>query len=239
MTIEFNSLFYISYFLLTIILLIAKLILIIYLGWETYQKTKKAEKFTYDFQFSILIVFICLFFSRILFLIFDYLYEFDPDKLYIMPNIIVWKVATLIYCFGFANLLFVLDRKTLKFKFKGIFAYILIIVALIILFYPVYSAEDFLVVSYLTIIANITAIIIPFTFFYAGYNIIQFRKYFYMMGFGTILYAIGGNMANDLLLDPIRTAFGNEIIVFIYLFFSIILKIIGLSMITWGVKRII
>ena len=224
---------------LTIVLLIAKLILILYLGWEVYHKTKKAGKFSFDFQFSVLIVFVCMFFSRLLFAYYDfYLYRFDPDKLFIWPNIFVWKCATLIYSIGYANLLFTLDKRALNFKFKGILAYIVIIVGLIQFFYPVNSAEDFTFVSYFTYITNLAAIVIPIIFFYSGYKSERFRKYFYTIAIGVILYAIGANMVNETLLFPLRTAFGLEIIIVMYIL-SVIVKIVGLVMISWGVKEII
>ena len=239
MSIEVGSFEYNTLFTLTIILLIAKLILIIYLGWEIYKKTKISEKFTYDFQFSLLIVIMCMFLSRILFVYYDFfLYQFDPDKLWIMPNIIVWKIATLINNIGYIQLLFILDKRALKFKFKGILAYILVVVALIQFFYPVYSAEDFTFVSYFTYIVIFATILIPFIFFYGGYKSDRLSKYFYMIAIGAIIYAIGANLVIDAFLGPLRTAFGLEIIIVMYTL-CVILKIIGLVLISWGVQKII
>lgn len=239
MTIEPNSFEFNLLFTLTIILLITKIILSIYLAWEVRKKFILTKKFSYDFLFSLFVLMLCLLISRLLWAYWDFYFtEFDPNRFYLSPGIFYWKIAALTMTLGLANFIFIIDRKVMDFKLKGILAYTMVIVAIIILFYPVNNSQDFEVVSSLLLLLNIVSIAIPVIFFYLGFKTPKFRMYFFSIAIGTILVAIGSNLVNEPILVPLRNMFGIEILVVVYLLF-LILKISGYVLISYGVLKVI
>ena len=239
MAIEPNSFEFNLLFTLTIILIIAKIILTIYLAWEVRKKYMLTKKFSYDFLFGTFVLMLCLLISRLLWAYWDFYFtEFDPNRFYLDPGIIYWKIAALTMTLGLANFIFIIDRKVMDFKLKGILAYIMIVVAAIIIFYPVNNSQDYEVVSSLLLFLNIVSIAIPIIFFYLGFKTPKFRMYFFSIAFGTILFAIGSNLVNEPILVPLRNMFGIEILVVVYLLF-LIFKISGLLLISYGVLKVI
>ncbi|MGV9200514.1 MAG: hypothetical protein ACOC4M_17030, partial [Promethearchaeia archaeon] len=119
------------FFILTVIILITKVVLAIYLGKKIHNKKKREKELKIDFIFSVFILMVCLFISRLLYTYFDFfLTQFDNQKYYIMPNILYWKIASFVAAAGFAFTLYVIDKKVLKFKLKGSLAYLYLAAAL-------------------------------------------------------------------------------------------------------------
>jgi hypothetical protein len=152
-----------------------------------------------------------------------------------MPNVFIWKIASFISLVGYAVFIFITDQKVLKFKYKGIIAYILLILAFILLLYPVNNAEDFQLVSTLEAFANVIAIIIPIFFFSLGWKPSPYRRACLAIAFGVILYAIGANITIELLLVSIEISFGSESRIILY-FLSLLLKVSGLFLYSYGVS---
>ena len=224
---------------LTIVLLISKLILSIYLLREVYIKKKETGKITLDFTLSFFVMMTCLFVSRLLYMYWDFfITQFDPDKLHLSPGIIFWKLASLIQTFGFAFVMFTLDKKALKFKFKGVLAYLMIVVALIQFFYPVNSAEDFEFISSFGFVGSLLAIFIPIIFIYIGTKTRAFRKGSYSIALGTILYTIGAIIIIEMLISSLNDIFGVDIRIIIH-FLALLFKISGLTLVTYGVREVI
>ena len=239
MAIEPNSFEYNLLFTLTVILIITKILISIYLAWEVKKKIKLTEKFSYDFLFGLFVLTVCLLISRLLWAYWDFYFtEFDPNRFYLAPGIIYWKFASLVMTIGFANFIFIIDKKILDFKFKGILAYIMIVIAAIIFFYPVNDAQDFEFVSSLLLFLNLVGITIPLIFFYLGFKTPKFRKYFFSIAIGAIIFAIGSNLTLEIILVPLRNTFGIEVLVIVYLLF-LIFKISGLLLISYGVLKTI
>ena len=232
-----NSFEFNLFLTLTIIILLVKFSLVIFLGIKINKRKKVNGKLTFDFLFSICILMICLFVSRLLYLIFDfYLTQFDTSKAYLVPAIIVWKFASFIAIIGFAVVLYIVDKKIINFKLKGILAWITLIVGVIQFFYPVNTAKDFEVVSTMNIIANIAAITIPVIFLYTGIKTPGLRRISFMIAFGVIIYAIGSNLVNEAVLIPLRAIYGPDIQITMY-FLLFVLKITGLLMFSYGVTK--
>ena len=189
MTIQPNSFEYNFLFILTIILLAVQLAISLFLLKKVFDKKKERGSFEIDFLFGLFIMAITLFISRLIFTYFDfYLTKFDPNTYYLMPNILVWKLAQLIVILGFAFLVFIIDRKVLNFKFKGIFSNILIATALFTFFYPINSAEDFKFVSSILGISVITvSFVFPALFIYIG-RTPGIRATAFMFAFGIIVF---------------------------------------------------
>ena len=234
MKISPNTFEYNLFLTLIIIILCFKLSLAIYLFTLSYKKKKETGKFTFDFLFSMFVLMTCLFISRLLYMIFDfYLTQFDTSTAYLQPTITVWKFAALTANIGFIVVLYIIDKKVLNFKLKGILAYITAIAAAIQFLYPVNSQEDFTIVSTIGFIGDIAGIAIPLIFLYIGIKTPGLRKTAFMIAFGVIIYVIGSNLVVEPILAPIREAYGltGQITIY-FIFFT--LKIIGLSMFTYG-----
>lgn len=228
--VEFNT-----FFILTIILLGSKIIIALYLGLKIYQRKQETGEFSYGFIFAVFIMIICLFASRFFYMIFDFvLTRLDPSAFYLLPNNYFWKIAVVISAFGYAFVLFIIDRDILEFKFKGVLSYILFGVSLVIFFIPVNSEADFGLVSSLLFIINIIAIALPILFFYIGIKEEQYRSPAFLIAVGVIIYAIGANI----LVETIVAFFDNLVPgsrIFVY-FLSLILKISGISLFAYGVS---
>ena len=221
-----------TFLLLTIILLIVKAVLTIYIVKGLYDKKKETGEFKVGFIFGMLIFFICLLISRLFFIYFDfYLTALDVDVYHLPENVWSWKLGMFISTFGLAVLVFIIDWKGLKFKLKGVLAYIIIIGAIIILIYPVTNPSDFQTMSSISMISSSGTLIIPIIFIYLGVKIPGLRKPAFLLVIGFIVYAAGALVVNDAILIMFREAFGEGIHTFIF-FLNILFKIAGLIVIS-------
>ncbi len=186
---------------------------------------------TFGFMTSMFILFICLFISRLIYTMWDFfLTEFDPSRFYIMPNVIYWKIGALINAFGYAIVLFTIDKKIFDFKFKGIFADIVIIVGIVQIVYPTNSSQDFDVISTISLLSNVISIVFPTMFFYIGLKSPQssgYRK-------PAFLIAIGSNLVIEGFIIALESIFGTNTRVTLYFLF-LVFKITGLIILTNGV----
>ncbi len=238
MSLEPNTFEFNLFFILTVILLVAKFLIIIYIGVKIYLRKKETGKITFGFMMSMLILFICLFISRLIYTVWDFfLTEFDPSSFYIMPNIIYWKIGAMINAFGYAIVLYTIDKKIFDLKFKGIFAYFAIIVGIVQIIYPTNSSQDFDVVSTISILSNVISIVFPTMFFYIGFKSPQstgYRKPAFLIAIGVIIYAIGTNLVIEALIIALESMFGANTRITLYFLF-LVFKITGLTILTNGV----
>jgi len=211
-----------------ITLIVAKLLFTLYLGKRIYDKRKESGKIELDFRFAVFFFSLSFCIARIMFMYFDFfMTSFDPNLYYLSPNIIVWKLAILIAQSSIALLYFIVDLKVLKFKLKGIFAYIIMVITLIQVFYPVSSQAEFELVSTLGMIGQLLVIFVPLIFFYVGYKSPALRKTSYMVAIGILIFFIGGLILNGSIVSLI----GSTVLAY---FMSSILKIIGLLLFVYG-----
>ena len=134
MSIQPNSPEFNTIVALTIALLIVKLIISLYLGKKIIERKKETGKISYGFVTSLFVLTICLFISRLFYFQFDFIFsQMDPTTYHIFPNYIPWKIAAFMSGLGYANFIFVIDKKILGFKLKGIITYIVIFVSVLIL----------------------------------------------------------------------------------------------------------
>ncbi|MFX0073009.1 MAG: hypothetical protein ACFFAO_18180 [Candidatus Hermodarchaeota archaeon] len=238
MAVELTSLEFTSLYILTILLLIVKLILSFYLLRRILKDKKEKGQISYNFVFSFFILMLCLFFSRLIYFYNFNLSKFDPDKYYLFPYYVYWKIASIVGMVGLAYLVFIIDKQAFKFKFKGILAYILIAGMIFIAVYPINSLEDFRLVSYVFISVSIVGALIPILFIYIGIKTPPIRKYAYLFSLGVILYLISINLVTESTLAPLREIYGSSIHVIMY-FIYFVLKVIGLSISAYYVNRLI
>ena len=212
--------------------MIVKVILTIYIIKGLIDKKKETGEFKIGFIFGMLILFICLIISRMFFILFDfYLTSFDATIYYLPENVWAWKLGMFISTFGPAVLVFIIDLKALKFKLKGVLAYIIVIGGVIILLYPVSTPSDFQTMSSISIISVSGTLIIPVIFIYLGIKIPGMRKPAFLLVIGFIVYAIGPLLVNDAILNVLRDVFGSEIHTLMF-FLNILFKISGLVVIS-------
>ena len=238
MTVVVGSFEYNLLLFLTFILIGGKCVLWSYLLKKILENAKKRGSFEVDFVFGIFICVLCLFVSRIIFVYVDFfLTGFDPNKYHLHPNAFIWKLASVTYLAGIAVLMFIIDKNVLKFKFKGIFAYIIIAVIIFLLMYPINTSEDFETVSTIeTIGVLIGVVLLPIIFIYLGIKTPRLRKIAFIFAFGIIIFTIGGAILDRSLVAFFVEAFGSPIRIFIWII-SITLKLIGLTMITYSCTK--
>lgn len=237
MSIEPNSFEFNLLFALTIILILIKLGLSTYLAKRVINKKKTTGSFEIDFLFGIFLIMLGLLTSRLLYFYYDfYLTLFDPEKLYILPNIIVWKIANFVVSFFFVILLFITDKKLLKFKLKGVIAYFLLITALIQLIYPVYTLEDFQLISAIGMISSLAMLLVPIIFIYIGIKNPKLRTTSLIFVIGIILYFIGATIDSESIIAPLEIFFGIGFRVIVF-FLSLVFKIVGLIIITFSASK--
>jgi hypothetical protein len=241
MPLEPASLEYNLFFILNILLLVAKLSLSIYLGKKVYEKAKKEGRFSFDFIFAVFILMICLFVSRLLYFYYDFfLIQFNPQN-YLNPDALtVWTLASLISTIGYAIAMFTVDYRVLNFRLKGIVSYLIIGVGIFdtiwVLGGFVTTSSHFELVSGLLMVANFLAIVIPIIFFYIGRKTTGLRKVSYIIAFGVIIFSIGSSLVLQPIIAPLRQNFGDLIQIPIFFLFFL-LKLIGLIMFSYGVTQ--
>lgn len=237
MIFQLTELEYNVFLILTLVLVAFKLGLIIFLGKKIYEHKRETGEFSFGFVFGVFVLIICLFFSRIIYIYFDFvLTKFNSEVYHLMPNILMWKLGTMFSTMGYAIFIFITDRKILGFKLKGLIAYLLIGIVIIQLVYPVSTPEDFQTIAMLDLFSNAIAIIIPILFIYLAREKSPYRLASLAIAIGVILYAIGSNMIVEPILVALIDVLGSNIRLVFY-FFSLILKVSGLVLFTYGVTQ--
>lgn len=226
------------FFILTLLLLVTKGILLLFVGNKLIKKKREGGSISMDFVFGMFILLLSLFISRLFFVYFDFiLTEFDSSAYYLFPNYLFWKMGMVITSIGIGILLFITDKKVLGFKLKGIFSYIAFIGAVIILLYPVNTANDFAFISGLSIITNGSiAILLLFFIYIAIKSTGDVRRNAIFIVIGGLTYALGSILVNEALLTQLRLAFGEEIHIVVFFLF-ILFKIIGLVFMSYAFTK--
>ncbi len=237
MILQITQFEYNVFFGLTILLLITKAALSIYLGKRLLDSKKETGKIKLNFITAFFVLILCLFISRLFYLYFDFfLTKLDPTTYYLMPNVWVWKIAGIALSIGFAFVLYTLDKKALKFKLKGIPAYCTLGSEILVLIIPVNSQEDFVFVSGVGIIGGLGAIMVLIIFLYIGIKIPGLRKPSFMITLGLVTYVLGALLFNEFIVSLLISIFGPQFRVTAYTLFMI-LKILGLIIIAFSVTK--
>ncbi len=225
----FGDLEYLIPYIFTLILMAAKLSFGLYL----INREKSAEQKNYFIHGAAMMMFgICI--SRTCYFIFDFHMVFlDPNLYYLSPNVWVWKFGNLISSLSMAYLIFVLDKKILNNKFKGIFTFAIAIISIVQFLYPVNSSESFQTASTIGVFAMALGLILPLTFLYLGFKTSgELKKVSYLLALGIILYAAVGQLVNETFLNTIGAQSGTTLRLVIYAVVPI-LKIGALGLITY------
>ena len=215
-------------FVFSICVLSVKLLIILYLGRHLVRRTKEDGYLTIDLFFGTFILVLALFVGRIFLIYFDfYLTKFDPDKYYLMPNIIVYKIAQLVVFLGILTVFSITETKALELKTKGYISYALLVPAMFIFFYPVNTASEFEFYNLFNIILMSSLAPIPLAYVYIGFKTPAFRKSSLLFAIGILLYIIGTVIVGEAILSSIRDAFGPQSHLYVY-FLNLVFKLTGL-----------
>nr|MDO8113342.1 hypothetical protein [Candidatus Sigynarchaeota archaeon] len=222
-------------FLLTLVLILVKLVMAIYLGVRLRKSKKEENPVAPIFMGSIMLVMILWSISRIFFAIFDFfLTKFDTNTYALFPNVWFWKFGALFASIGVILVLWIIDRKILGNKFKGIFAIIMLASMILETLWPVSTFADFQAASTVGLVGSLMALFIPILFFYIGIKTPGLRKTAFLLAVGIIIYTLGGGLVSAAIIDIFTGAGLTPDMVYLI---STSMKIAGLLMITIGTTR--
>ncbi len=225
------------FLILTIIFVVGLAILEMFICVKVVEHKRRMGSTKFGFIHGVLVLILCVLVGRLFYMWFDFgLTRFVAATYYLFPNIWFWKTAGLISTGGYAIFIFTTDYRVLKFRFKGIFAYIMLGFSIFQFFYPVDSKEAFNLVSTIDLISNIVTIVIPAFFFYVGNKPTPVQIAARSIGWGVIIYAIGANIQIEALIVALNGVFGEQARMVVYLV-SLICKLGGLALFSYGVSQ--
>ena len=221
-------------FWLTIIVILAKISMVSFLGVKLFRRRKETKLGFNDFLTGIFILIIFLTIAQVFYFYFDFfLTGFDTDIYLVFPNLLIYRVASCILGLGIGIFLIILDRSALSNKLKGTLGYINIAVAIINLFYPVVTKADFDMLSNIATIASLFALIIPIIFIWLAIKTPSIRSTSILLALGAILYSVSGMIFNE----GVLSLFGSQIKTFIIIL-SLIIRIAGLIVLSLSANKL-
>jgi hypothetical protein len=209
--------------------MVMKFFLIIYLV-SAFQKRKREDVVAgSDFLVAVTVLLFSLFLSRFFYMMFDFYYtKFDMNLYYLKPNVYFWQIGQCIASLGQGYLIYVVDKKILQNKFKGILAYIMIAGGIFQVAYPINSMDDFNFVSAMSIFSSLGFVILPFVFInIARKSSGELKRTAIVFVLGVIIYALGAIVVNAGLLNVINESTGKEYDVLMY-YIQALSKITGM-----------
>jgi hypothetical protein len=216
-------------FMLSILLLIIKFFLVIFLARELYGKYKRLGYFEQDFLFAFFVFMVSLFISRIFYIIFDFgLTQYDIDKY--VSYALFWKLGGFIGGVGLFFVLITIERAILKYKLKGIPSIIILISFIIVLIYPINTLSEFQLLHIIIILSLSLTYMIPIIFVYMGIRAPEIRKVSFILALGVILFLSGLVFMNEFFFNQF-----NRLTIFL---FFIIFKLSGLILITYSATNL-
>jgi hypothetical protein len=233
-----NSTNFYIIFALTLVVIAAKLILVIFTAKRIMINRKSDEKVASDFLLSVFILLSSMLVSRILFAIFDfYLTKFDVSIYWTVPSVIFWKLGIMTVSLGEVYVIYIIDKKILNFKFKGLLALVMLIGTIVVVAYPINSPADFDIDSILTFIPNAGMIVFPVVFIWLGRRSSgEVRKTSFALAWGAALYLIGSIFVNAGILNFLNASFDASLDIFLYLI-QTITKIVGIVLIAYSSSK--
>jgi hypothetical protein len=222
-------------FLLTLVLILVKVVMAIYLGARLRKGKKEENRVAPVFMSSFMWVMILWSISRVFFSIFDfYLTKFDMLTYADFPNVWFWKFGALFASIGVIVVLWIIDKKILGNKFKGVFAIIMLASMVLETLWPVFNLADFQMASTIGLVGSLMAFLIPILFLYIGIKTPGLRKTAFLLAFGIIVYVLGGGLVSAAIIEIFTDAGMTQTMVYLI---STSMKIVGLLMMTIGATR--
>jgi hypothetical protein len=230
---EFYTILYI-----TIGVIIVKAILSFLLSKKALIAKKEGLQ-SFQFIGSIAILMICLVISRIFLVIFDfYLTRFDLTTYTINKNVWIWKIGGIFANLGLIPVSYIVDKKILQGKFKGILALWIFIWSIVVLVYPVNVFQDFEIASTFLMVSNLGALIVPGVFIKMIRDTTgTLKSYAILFLVGLIMYILAALIVNAAILTRLNTLFGQGIEITLYSL-QAVFKIVGLVMFSFATTRL-
>jgi len=221
-------------FMLTLVIILVKLVLGIYLAIKVKKSKKEENPVAPVFIGAVMLLMFLWAISRTLFMIFDFfLTKYDTD--FYAQHVWWWKSGSLFAAVGVIAILFIIDKKILSNKFKGIFAYLMLAGTILQFVYPVNTYDpDFIVASTIGILGSATSFLVPILFLYIGKKTPGLRKTAFTFAFGIIICVVGSAFVSASLITIFYSAGLDTNQVYLI---STSMKVIGLSMVTYGTTR--
>lgn len=178
-----------------------------------------------------------LFIARLFWTYLDfYLTQFDTHNIYEnYLNVGVYKIATVFIGLALFSFIYSIEKSELNWKLKGIPSFTLIGLLLIIVLYPLNNLNDFNNIAKLQLFMNLFGLLIPILFIAKAIGNRAYRKQYVYAALGIIIYALGANLLNEVIMMAMRNSFGN---IALYINYSLLLlfKSIGLTFVYKSVK---
>jgi hypothetical protein len=190
-------------FAATCFVVVVKFFMLIYIEIRIRKQNKENSTLSTIFMRATWILILCLFISRIFYMIFDfYLTSFDESLYFLEPNIWYWKAGQFIVGIGLATMVFVVDRKILDFKLKGIISYIILIGSIITLLIPVANEQDFNFVSIISSLPQVGIVVVAIVFINIALKTSgAVKKTASILIIAFILYGLSAIVVNAALID--------------------------------------
>src|SRR5271157_543355 len=218
----------------TLVVIACKFTIAAFIGRRDYLKPKAEKRHRFTFMSAACLLLLCLGISRIIYFYFDFfLTKFDPNLLWIKPNVYYWQTATFIAGLAAAFLLFVLERDIYRFKTRLIPTGAVIVVAIVQLFYPINTQADFNFVSSIGIVGSLAMLLAIFTFIYLALKSTgHLRRVCIALMIGVFLYAFAGLSISENILGPLNAMIpGARSFIIVA---NPFIKIIAFIIIGWG-----
>lgn len=194
-----------------------------------------------SFQFigSIALLMLSLVISRIFLVIFDFYLTFFDFSLYTVNyNAWFWKIGGIFANVGMIPVAYIVDKKILQGKFKGIPALWILIGSIIVLVYPINTFQDFEIASTLLMISNLGALIVPGVFIKMVRDTTgTLKTYALLFLLGLIVYILAALIVNAAILTRLNALFGQGVELWIYLL-QALFKIVGLVLFSFATTRL-
>jgi len=226
----------------TVAVVIIKFSIVMYLSVKIH-KRKKEGSLAVPFMRGFMLLILCLFISRLFYMAFDFYFTTGPAQAFDQtlyanhPGVYFWQIAQFITSIGLGIITFMTDRILLNFKFKGIFAYIVLAGGIFALVYPVNNFNDFNFVETVGILPDLGLIVT----FACLVNIAVkttgiVRRNASILIVAIVCYIIASLVVNASVINGLTTLLGIQMDVYVYLM-QAILKIIGITLMAYGASR--
>ncbi len=221
---------------LTCFIELVKFAMLIFLGVKIHRRKKEGLEFAVAFLRAMWVLIFALFLSRLFYMWFDFgLTHFNQAIYYKFA--IWWQIAQLIIGCGLAVIVFVIDRKILNFKLKGIFAYIILAGSIVTLLWPMNSSADFDTISLIGILPQLGMFVVFIVFLnIAVKSTGRVRKTALIIIFAFVLYTVAALLVNAGIITALTPILGPNTDVLMYVIQST-LKTAGIIMMAAGAAR--
>ncbi len=179
----------------TIVIVVSQFLVVLYMCQRIFKNRKNSEKISQDFVLGVLVLIAALLIARLFYMYFDFILTKFTFSLYtINGNYWYWKVADLFATAGQIYIVYIIDKKILQFKLKGIVEWIMFASVVVVMVYPINNMNDFNTDSTLLVIPSIGLLVLPFVFIWLGHKSSgELKVTSYIIVWGAALYLVGSH----------------------------------------------